>query len=114
MNRLNKAILAMAAMTVAGPAQATLITFDLLPAMSNSPGTTVPAGNQLSDQFLATDGVLFTSVAGYAAVADHGFPARTPSPPNLIGGTNADGTLNYAAPITASFFTTANTNILAT
>ena len=82
--------------------------------MINSPGSSVPIGAQLSNQFLATDGVSFTSGAGYAAVADHGFPALTPSPPNLIGGTNADGTLNYAAPISASFFTTANPLILAT
>jgi len=116
MNHLNKAILAIATMTVASQAQATLITFEepVLVAMANSPGSAVPAGAQLSNQFLATDGVSFSSGAGYAAVANHGFPLLTPSPPNLIGGTNADGTLNYAAPITASFFTTANTSIFAT
>ena len=74
----------------------------------------MPGGAQLSSQYLATDGVLFTSGAGFAAVANHGFNIYTPSAPNLIGGTNADGTLNYAAPITASFFTTANTNMFAT
>jgi hypothetical protein len=116
MNHLIKAILAIAAMTVAGQAQATLITFEeaVLSAMDNSPGSAVPIGAQLSNQFLATDGVSFTSGAGYAAVANHGFPALTPTPPNIIGGTNADGTLNYAAPISASFFTTANPLILAT
>jgi hypothetical protein len=116
MNHLIKAILAIAAMTVAGQAQATLITFEeaVLAAMSNSPGSAVPIGAQLSNQFLATDGVSFTSGAGYAAVANHGFPLLTPTPPNIIGGTNADGTLNYAAPISASFFTTANPLISAT
>jgi hypothetical protein len=116
MNHLIKAILAIAAMTVAGQAQATLITFEeaVLVAMGNSPGSAVPIGAQLSDQFLTTDGVLFTSGAGYAAVADHGYPNLTPTPPNIIGGTNANGTLNYAAPISASFFTTANPSILAT
>jgi len=46
--------------------------------------------------------------------ASYGYPDLTPSKPNLIGGTNADGTLNYAASISASFFTTANPLILAT
>jgi hypothetical protein len=116
MNHLNKAIVAIAAMMVAGQAQATLITFEeaVVSAMSNSPGSPVPSGAQLSDQYLATYGVSFTSGAGYAAVADHGFPDLTPTPPNIIGGTNLDGTLNYAAPISASFFTTANPLILAT
>jgi hypothetical protein len=118
MNHLNKAILAIAAMTVAGQTQAatTLITFEevVVSAMINSPGSPVPSGAQLSTQYLATYGVSFNSGAGYAAVANHGFPLLTPTPPNLIGGTNADGTLNYAAPITASFFTTANTSIFAT
>jgi hypothetical protein len=116
MNHLNKAMLVIAAMTVAGQAQAALITFEeaVVTAMSNSPGAPVPSGAQLSDQYLATDGVLFSSGAGFAAVANHGFNIYTPSAPNLIGGTNPDGTLNYAATITASFFTTANTNTLAT
>jgi hypothetical protein len=116
MNHLNKAILVIAAMTMAGQAQAAFITFEeaVVTPMINSPGAFVPGGAQLSNQYLATDGVLFTSGAGFAAVANHGFDIYTPSAPNLIGGTNADGTLNYAATITASFFTTANTNILAT
>src|SRR6187551_1390521 len=99
MNHLNKAMLVIAAMTVAGQAQAALITFEeaVVTAMSNSPGAPVPSGAQLSDQYLATDGVLFSSGAGFAAVANHGFNIYTPSAPNLIGGTNPDGTLNYAA-----------------
>lgn len=116
MNHLNKAILVIAAMTVAGQAQAALITFEeaVVTAMGNSPGTPVLGGAQLSNQYLASDGVSFTSGAGYAAVVNHGFNIYTPSAPNLIGGTNPDGTLNYAALITASFFTTANTNVFAT
>jgi hypothetical protein len=82
--------------------------------MSNSPGTLVPVNAQLSSQYLATDGVRFTSKGGFAAVAIHGYDSLTPSAPNIIGGTNFDGTLNYAAPITASFFTTANPLLLAT
>lgn len=116
MNHLTKAILAIAVMTAAEQAHAALITFEeaAVSAMSNSPGSPVPGGAQLSNQYLATYGVSFTSGAGFAAVADHGFPIYTPSAPNLIGGTSANGTLNYAAPISASFFTTANTSILAT
>ena len=117
MNYLNKAILVIAAITVAGQAQAatTLITFEeaVVSAMNNSPGAAVPIGAQLSNQYLATYGVSFTSGAGYAAVANHGFPELTPTPPNLIGGTSA-GNLDYAAPISASFFTTANLATLAT
>lgn len=49
-----------------------------------------------------------------AAVADHGYPDLTRSKPNIIGGTNAGGTLNWAASITASFFTEAYPLALAT
>ncbi len=108
-----KKLLAAAAMAIcasSAPA-ANLITFEepVVTAMSNSPGLAVPAGAQLSTQYLATLGVTFSSLAGYAAVTNHGFPALTPTPPNILGGTNADGTLNYAAPITASFFDPFNT-----
>lgn len=82
--------------------------------MSNSPGASAPIGARLSNQYLASDGVSFSSGAGFAAVADHGYPDLTPSKPNIIGGTNADGTLDYAASITASFFTVANPLVLAT
>ena len=117
MNHLIKAIFATAAaLALVGQAHAATITFEeaVLVAMNNSPGSAVTAGAQLSDQFLATDGVLFSSGAGYAAVVNHGFPDLTPSPPNLIGGTAAGGTLDYSAAIRASFFTTANTSVLAT
>ncbi len=105
------------ALALGGQAQAnTLITFEEagITAMSNSPGSVVPAGAQLSDLFLATLGVSFSSGAGYAAVSDHGYPALTPTPPNILGGANADGTLNYGAPISAAFFSTLNTSVFAT
>jgi len=117
MKHLIKAICAIATLTVAGHAHAnTVITFEEagLVAMGNSVGAVVPFGAQLSNQFLASNGVSFTSGAGYAAVVDHGFPSLTPTKPNLIGGTSLGGTLDYSATIGASFFTTANTNILAT
>jgi hypothetical protein len=115
MNHLNKTIFAIAALTLAGQAQATTITFEEagLVAMNNVPGSVVPAGAQLSSQFLATHGVLFSSGAGYAAVVDHGYPIYTPTKPNIIGGTTAGGNLDYTATIVASFFI-GNTSILAT
>jgi hypothetical protein len=100
------------------PAEAnTIITFETLPGMGNAPGAAVPAGSQLSTQFLASDGVSFSSGAGYAAVVDHvpGCGATcTPTPPNIIGGTNSAGQLDYSVPITAAFFSTANTSLKAT
>ena len=114
-----RALAAVAAvMTLAAQAAAnTIITFESLPGMANTPGAAVPAGSQLSNQFLASGGVTFSSGAGYVAVVDH-VPACgavcTPTPPNIIGGTAANGTLNYGVPITASFFSTANTNVKAT
>lgn len=84
---------------------ATTITFEEQGpvAMGNSPGAAVPVAAQLSNYYLSL-GVKFSSGAGYAAIVDHGFPALTPSPPSIIGGTSAAGTLDYTAAITASFF----------
>lgn len=111
-------------LALAAPAYAnTVIDFETLPGgapivgMSNSPGSVVPVTAQLSTQFLASNGVTFSSGASYVAVVNHiagcGAPC-TPTPPNIIGGTAANGTLNYATPITASFFSTANTSVKAT
>ena len=107
-----------AILVLAAPAAAnTVISFESLPGMSNSPGAAVPLGSQLSTQFLASDGVVFSSGAGYVAVVDHvagcGAPC-TPTPPNIIGGTAANGTLSYTTPITAGFFSIANTSVKAT
>lgn len=88
-------------------ASAATITFEEpgLTAMGNSPGLLVPVGARLSDQFELSDGVAFSSGGGFVAVVDHSpSPTATPSPPNVIGGTTADGRLDYRAPITAAFF----------
>jgi hypothetical protein len=82
--------------------------------MSNSPGALVPAGAQLSTFFLASLGASFSSGAGYAAVVNHGFPTLTPTPPNIIGGTNALGRLDYSVPIEVAFFDPTNTSNKAT
>ena len=85
-------------------------------AMSNAPGSAVPLVSQLSTAYLATLGVRFSSAGGFVAVVNHvpGCSPCTPTPFNIIGGTSASGTLSYTAPITASFFSTANTAIKAT
>lgn len=100
---------------LAAAAQAdTVITFEEMPgglsAMANAPGSPVPIGSQLTSQYLASYGVSFTSLAGYAALVDHGAGNPTPSVPNIIGGTTADGLLDYNAPITISFFDLADTS----
>jgi hypothetical protein len=124
---VRRATLAAAAaltLSAAGAQANTVITFETMadgvtpfPAMANSPGAAVPAGSQLSTQFLASNGVSFSSGAGYVAVVNHvagcGAPC-TPTPPTIIGGTAANGTLSYGTPITAAFFSTANTATKAT
>jgi hypothetical protein len=99
-------------------AQAAVITFEegVAPAaMNNSPGAAVPVGSRLANQYLS-QGVLFTSGAGYAAVVFHlSSPENaTPSFPNVIGGTAANGTLSYASAITATFVQPGNAGVLAT
>jgi len=102
----------------AGAASAAVetITFEEpgLTAMVNSPGAVVPVGAQLSNQFLDTLGASFSSGSAFVAVVDHGFPSLTPSPPNIIGGTTADGRLDYSSLIRVAFFDPGNTANLAT
>ncbi len=97
-------------------AAATLITFEEMPsglvAMPNA-AIVVPAQSRLTNQYLASHGVSFTSLAGFAALVDHGFGFPTASVPNIIGGTYANEVLNYTAPITISFFDVANTSVKA-
>lgn len=113
-----RALLASLTLIFAGSSHAnTLITFEEAAgpiAMSNAPGSAVPGYAQLSTQYLASEGVYFSSLAGYAAVVNHGAGNPTASNPNIIGGTSANGSLDYGAPITISFFDTANTSLKAT
>jgi hypothetical protein len=70
------------------------INFDSLDSMNNAPGSIVPLANQLSNRYLTTFGVSFSSDANYVAVVDHdsppgcGTPGTCPtvSEPNIIGG----------------------------
>jgi len=101
------------ALVFAGSSHAdTLITFEEVPsglaAMVNS-FTLVPTNSQLSNQYLSTNGVTFSSLAGYVALVNHGAGNPTASVPNIICGTTLGGVLSYNAPITISFFDTANT-----
>ncbi|WP_394761018.1 PEPxxWA-CTERM sorting domain-containing protein [Phenylobacterium sp.] len=100
----------------AASASVNLITFEEagLVAMPNAQGSGVSAGAQLHDQFLATLGASFSSGANYVAVVDHGFPLLTPTPPNIIGGTNANGALDYSAVIRVAFYDPTNTGNQAT
>ena len=84
-------------------AEAAIVNFDTLPGMLNSPGSTVPAESQLSDAFLSTIGVFFSSAAGFVAVVDHS-PYPTVSPPNVISGVTSDGLQSFGTPIEISFF----------
>ena len=92
----------------------TLITFEEaatgLTAMVNS-FTAVHVNSRLSNQYLSSNGVSLSSLAGYVAIVNHGTNEPTASVPNIIGGTTAAGQLSYSAPITISFFDTANTSV---
>ena len=103
--------------TFVSGAHATVITFEELSsgltAMTNAVGAAVPASSQLTNQYLSSNGVAFTSLAGYAALVNHGSGNPSASIPNIIGGTTFGGNLNYNSPITISFFDVANTSIKA-
>lgn len=105
-----------AVVAFAAPASAaTTLTFDALTAMPNSSGSIVPVGSRLSTAYLSTNGVSFSSGSAFVAVVDHYFdPIATPTPPNIIAGTNAAGQLDYGAPIVAAFFNPASTGQKAT
>jgi hypothetical protein len=104
--------------SIATTSHAALITFEevgLAPsAMINSPGSAVPSVSRLTDQYLGL-GALFTSQGGFAAVVNHNpNPAATPSPPAVLGGTLADGTLSFTAPITITFVKPGDSSTLGT
>ncbi|RVU47073.1 hypothetical protein [Rubrivivax rivuli] len=104
--------------SIATASHAAVITFEetgIAPAaMLNSPGAAVPVASRLTDQYLGL-GALFTSQGGFAAVVNHSpNPSATPSPPAVIGGTLADGTLSYTAPITITFVKPGDSSTLGT
>ena len=101
---------------LAANAHATVITFEELPngltAMGNA-FTPVPVNSRLTNQYLVSNGVSFTSLGGFAALVDHGAGNPTASAPNIIGGSASNGIMDYSAPISISFFDIANTSIKA-
>lgn len=84
----------------AGSAQAVTINFDDLPATSTVAGFPVPGASQLTNQY-ASQGVLFSSLGGFASVVNFG--PNTPSSPNAIAASTSDGLLSYAVPIEITF-----------
>jgi hypothetical protein len=94
-------------MFVAGQARAELIVIDFegLSAMTFISGNPIPPSARLSDAFLFTHGVKFSSGSPYVAVVDLGVGHAT-SGTNGIGGSTPTGVLTYDRqfPIVVSFF----------
>ncbi len=89
----------------AGSAQAVTISFDDLPATSTVAGLPVPGPSQLTNQY-ASQGVLFSSLGGFASVVNFG--PNTPSSPNAIAASTTEGLLTYAVPIEIAFVSPGN------
>lgn len=81
-------------------AGAVTINFDNLPATSTVAGLPVPGASQLTNQY-ASQGVLFSSLGGFASVVNFG--PNTPSSPNAIAASTTEGLLTYAVPIEITF-----------
>jgi hypothetical protein len=92
-----------------------VIDFESFPGMGFSSGFPIPVASRLSNQLLATDGVLFSSGAPYVPVLNLG-AGHAVSGTNGIGGSTAAGTLTYnsASPITISFWDPQHTANVAT
>jgi hypothetical protein len=86
-----------------------VLNFDTLTAMNSfPPGPAIPLDARLSDAFLSTFGVKFSSGSPYVPVVF--VDGVTASPPNGIGGASPAGNLTYerAFPIVARFFDPSN------
>ena len=110
--------IAVAAATLWGSAVgAQAVTFDdfgaTVGAMPNAPGTAIPSAAQLSDFYLASQGVRFSSASPFVAVVDLGVGHAT-SGAFGIGGSTATGTLSYSTSIFIDFLNPANPAQLAT
>lgn len=68
---------------------------ETLPGMNNIPGALIPAASRLSDQYLVTHNVRFSSGSAYVPVVNLG--SQTPSPTRGIGGSTGDGRLTYSS-----------------
>jgi hypothetical protein len=72
----------------------------------------IPPSARLSDAFLLTDGVRFSSGSPFVAVTENGV-GHAPGGKNAIGGSTPDGKLTYdrAYPIVARFFDPKNPSV---
>lgn len=96
----------------ASPSFAVTIDFDNLSgAMTFVSGSPVPSQARISDQFLATSGVLFGSETSGVALVNLGF-GHAVSGSNGIGAIN-NNLLSYSDPIIASFFLPSNSSVKA-
>jgi hypothetical protein len=86
-------------------ARAVTINFDDLTATSTVAGLPVPGASQLTNQY-ASQGVLFSSLGGFASVVNFG--PNTPSSPNAIAASTTEGLLTYAVPIEITFVSPSN------
>ncbi len=91
-------------------AQATSINFDNLTATTPAAGVSVPSASQLTNQY-ASQGVLFSSLGGFASVVNFG--PNAPSAPNVIAGSTSDGALTYAVPIEITFVSPTDSSLAA-
>jgi hypothetical protein len=96
-------------------AQPIVLNFDELEGMQYFPLAEVPKAAQLSDQYLKTHGVRFSSKQPYVAVSRLG-PGHAVSGINAIAGVDANGILTYdhVHPIVVRFFNPSNPNEPAT
>ncbi len=111
--RIDVAVAVLGLLVATGPVAADVVTinFDDLPGMANSPGSSIPAQSQLSNQF-ANLGVLFSSGEPYVAVVNLG-PGHATSGRNGIGGSRPPSILTYDAayPIDITFVDPQNPSI---
>ncbi|MDH5570795.1 MAG: VPLPA-CTERM sorting domain-containing protein [Gammaproteobacteria bacterium] len=81
-------------------------------AMINSPGTLIPTSARISDQYLESDGVLFSSYDGFLAAVDLGLGHATSGFVG-VGGSSGDGLTYEGEYFRANFFAPGNTSSVA-
>jgi hypothetical protein len=89
-----------------------VLDFESFGAMTFISRSTIPPSARLSDAFLLTDGVRFSSGAPFVAVTENGV-GHAPGGKNGIGGSTPDGKLTYdrAHPVVARFFDPKNPSV---
>lgn len=100
--RIHGALLLCAALSQA-VAFGTVLTFDELPGMSLSQPSPIPDASKLSDGYLSTLGIRFSSGSPFVVVTDLGV-GHAPSGANAIFGTDVYGSRTGTVPIEGMFF----------